>query len=62
MAMTEAERQASDVTRFATAHPGELYGINWGDPEVEAHLKPVLTHFMQPELVKRQRLCEIGAG
>lgn len=61
-AMTEAERQAYEVSLFASTHPGEIYGIHWGDPDVEARLKPVLENFMRPELEKRRRLCEIGSG
>jgi hypothetical protein len=60
--MTEAERQAYEVSLFASTHPGEIYGIHWGDPDVEARLKPVLENFMRPELEKRRRLCEIGSG
>lgn len=62
MSMTEAERQAYEVSLFASNHPGEIYGIHWGDPDVDDRLKPIVENFMRPELAKRQRLCEIGSG
>lgn len=62
MPLTEAERQAYEVSLFANRSPGELYGREWGDPETARWLRPVLDLFMRPEIEKRRRLCEIGSG
>lgn len=62
MSNTEAVRQANEVSLFASSSPGKLYGAEWGDPDTDAKLKPVLDKFMLPELAKRKRLCEIGSG
>lgn len=60
--MREADRQAGDVESFAASSPGEVYGMNWGDPESAAWLKPVLHEWLLPAVARHGRLCEIGSG
>ena len=56
--MNESQRQIDALEAYAGE---QVYGLQWGDPEVDAWLRPVLD-WIYPQLGPEKVVVEIGCG
>lgn len=60
--MDEAARQVAALDSFVASGCHGIYGMRWGDPDNDAHLRAVRDSFLLANLSHRMTALEIGSG